>query len=481
MSLYVFKFNCYKLLPFMTSKRTLTVLSLIMINLAALGGIRTWAPMAESGFTSVFFLLFGVLTFFIPVSLITAELATTWPQSGGVYAWIKQAFGHRWGYLAIWLLWVQNMLWFPTMLSFLASSITFIFDPELSQSKPLTFAFAILLFWGATFLNLRGIKASSILSSIGAICGTFIPSVLLIAFGVWWFSDAKPIEIAFTWDSFVPNLRSVEQMALLAGIIISLLGIEMSAVHAADVKNPQKNYPKAILLSSIMLILFSVLGVLSIAMVVPKAKLLLSAGCLQAFAFFFNSLHLSWLVPVMALVITVGGLGSLATWIMGPAKGLIAAAKKEDLPAILRKTNDQDVPKNFLILQALIVSVLSIAFLFLPTINAAYWIFLVLTTQLYLVMYFLLFAAVIKLRKSDPHTIRPFKVPGGTIGLWCLTGVGFLSSLFALVIAFFPPAQIEPENKTIYIVSLMITMGVMILLPALIARIRNQDKLRETL
>jgi amino acid transporter len=457
----------------MSTHKTLSVLSLIMINLAALGGIRTWAPMAESGFTSVFFLLFGVLLFFIPVSLITAELATTWPQSGGVYAWIKKAFGHRLGYLAIWLLWVQNMLWFPTMLSFLASSITFIFDPELSQSRPLTFVFALLLFWGATFLNLRGIKASSILSSIGAICGTFIPSILLIGLGVWWFSDARPIEISFTWDSFVPNLGSVPQMALLAGVIISLLGIEMSAVHAADVKNPQKNYPKAILLSSIMLIIFSVLGVLSIAMVVPKAKILLSAGCLQAFAFFFDSLNLKWLISAMALVITVGGLGSLATWIMGPAKGLIAAARPEDLPPALHKINAQGVPKNFLILQAVIVSILSIAFLFLPTINSAYWIFLVLTTQLYLVMYFLLFAAVLKLRKSNPDTHRPFKVPGGVIGLWSFSIVGTLSSFFALVIAFFPPAQIEPGNKMIYIFSLIITMCVMIALPFLIARGRS--------
>lgn len=439
-----------------------------MINLAALGGIRTWAPMAESGFASVFFLLFGVLTFFIPVSLITAELATAWPDSGGVYAWVNRAFGHRWGYLAIWLLWIQNIIWIPTMLSFLTSSITFIFDPELSQSRPLTFVCALLLFWGATFINLRGIKASSILSSVGAVCGTFIPSILLIGLGVWWFSDARPMEISFTWSSFVPDLGSVEQMALLAGIIISLLGIEMSAVHASDVENPQRNYPKAILFSSIMLILFSVLGVLSIAMVVPKAKLLLSAGCLQAFAFFFGSLKLHFLIPVMAIVITVGGLGSLATWIMGPAKGLIAAAQQHNLSPTLRQMSSRGVPKNFLILQAVIVSLLSIAFLFLPTINAAYWIFLVLTTQLYLVMYFLLFGAVLRLRKTEPHVLRPFKIPGGVFGLWFFSTIGFLSTLFALVIAFFPPAQIEPSNRLAYISTLLFSMCLMIALPFLI-------------
>lgn len=452
----------------MKAKSTLSVLSLIMINLAALGGIRTWAPMAESGFASVFFLLFGVLTFFIPISLITAELATTWPESGGVYAWVKKAFGHRVGYLAIWLLWVQNMLWFPTMLSFLASSITFMFDPELSQSRPLTFVCALLIFWGATYINLKGVKASSILSSLGAVCGTFIPSILLIALGVWWFSSGRPIEIAFTWNSFVPDLGSVEQLALLAGIIISLLGIEMSAVHAVDVHHPQRNYPRAILLSSIILILFSVLGVLSITMVVPQSQLYLSAGCLQAFAFFFNALDLPLLIALMALVITLGGTGSLATWIMGPAKGLIAAARREDLPPALSQVNKRGVPKNFLILQAGIVSLLSIAFLFLPTINAAYWIFLVLTTQLYLVMYFLLFAAVIKLRKKEPNVTRPFKVPGGKVGLWIFSSVGFLSSLFAFVISFFPPAKIEPDSQPAYMVSLAGIICVMIAIPFMI-------------
>lgn len=457
-------------------KKYLTVFSLIMINLAALGGIRTWAPMAESGFASVFFLLFGVLTFFIPVSLVTAELATTWPHSGGVYSWVKEAFGHRLGYLSIWLLWIQNVLWFPTMLSFVASAITFIFDPTLAQSKTYTFVLAIVLFWGATLANLRGVKAASFLSSIGAICGTFVPSLLLIGLGSWWFFQEKPMEISFTMSSFVPDMTSFQQLSLLAGIIISIVGIEMSAVHAADVEKPQKNYPKAILFSAILLILFSVLGVLSIAMVVPKAQLLLSAGCLQAFAFFFHALNIKSLIPWIAIIITLGGLGSLATWIIGPAKGLIAAAQKENLPALLRKKNTEGVPRNFLIAQAIFVSILAIAFLFMPTVNSAYWVFMVLTTQLYLVMYLLLFGAAIKLRYTHPNTPRPFRVPGGKKGIWIFGMIGLLSSIFAFIVCFFPPAQTPVGEKTTYLWTLIGAIFALVSLPFWISKIRKTNK-----
>ncbi|MGR3973844.1 MAG: amino acid permease [Candidatus Rhabdochlamydia sp.] len=458
----------------MKTKQTLSVLSLVMINLAALGGIRTWAPMAESGLSSIFFLIFGVLTFFIPMALLTAELATTWPESGGVYVWVKKAFGHRAGYLAIWLLWIQNLLWFPTMLSFLASSITFMFNPDLSQNKPLTFIFALCLFWGATFANLKGVRASSILSWIGAVFGTFIPSISLIALGSFWFFGNHPLEVSFEMNSWLPNFSSPSEMALLAGVIISLLGIEMSAVHAADVKDPQKNYPKAIWVSSLTLILFSLLGVLSIVIVIPESQLLFSAGCLQAFSFFFNALHARPLLPIMAGIITVGGLGSLATWIMGPAKGLIAAAKEEDLPQFLRGMNDYGVPKNFLLLQASIVSLLSVAFLFLPSINIAYWVFLVLTTQLYLTMYFLLFGAVLKLRSTHPQIHRPFQIPGGKIGLWGFTVMGLISTAFALIVAFLPPSQIPQNSHLFFTASLMIAMIGFICLPFGIAFVRNK-------
>lgn len=450
------------------TQKSISVLSLVMINLAALGGIRTWAPMAECGFSAVFFLLLAVVTFFLPLALISAELATSWPQAGGVYVWVKEAFGHRLGFFSIWLLWIENVIWYPTILSFIASTITFAFNPELIHSKTYTICLILFLFWSTTLINLKGIKISNWFSSLGAICGTFIPSILIIILGSIWYSEERSIHITFTMDSLVPSMTSLSQWALFGGIMVSLLGMEMSAVHAADVQNPQRNYPKAILLSAICVIVFSILGVLSIAMVIPQEQIVLSAGCLQAFALFLESYGLTILIPFVAFIVAIGALGSMSTWIVGPCKGLIAAAKEGDLPNSLRQVNSNGVPKNILLFQAILVTILSLMFLLMPTVNSAYWMLLILTTQLYLIMYVFLFAAALWLRYKKPEIKRPFQVPGGLIGMWVMAGLGTISSIFAFFICFIPPAGIASKDVFYHIGFLIISILVLSSLPWLL-------------
>ena len=108
-----------------------------MMNLAVICSLRGMPMMAEEGFSLVFYYLLTVVVFLVPVSLVSAELATGWPPHGpgGVYIWVKEAFGERWAFLAIWLQWISNVIWFPTVLSFIAGTIAYIFDPRLAENK----------------------------------------------------------------------------------------------------------------------------------------------------------------------------------------------------------------------------------------------------------------------------------------------------------------------------------------------------------
>jgi glutamate:GABA antiporter len=448
--------------------RSLTVFALAMINLAAIGSVKNWPVTAEYGFSSIFYLLLATCIFFIPISLIAAELATGWPKTGGVFVWVKEAFGHRAGFLAIWLLWIENVIWYPTILSFIAATIAYIFDPSLSNNMTFTLSIVLISFWAATLANLFGMKISSWISTFGVIFGTFIPGGLIIVLGMIWYFTGRPLEIAFTWDNLIPNMGSVEQLVFFAGVLLSLMGMEMSAIHARDVLHPQKDYPRSILISVVLIVGLSILGVLAIASVIPQKQISLVAGSMQAFSYFVNAYNLNWLTPYIAILIVLGAFGSLSTWVLGPAKGLLAASRDGDLPPYFRAVNGKGMPTRLLVAQAIIVSILSLIFVFMPTVSSAFWILSAIVTQLYLVMYVLLFAAAIKLRYKKPHVERAYKVPGGKIGMWIVAGIGTVSAIFTFIIGFFPPSQIETGNIFFYVMFLVLGVILACFAPSII-------------
>lgn len=448
--------------------RTINVFTLAMINIAAVGSIKNWPVTAEYGFSSIFYFLLAALIFFIPTSLVSAELATGWPQAGGVFAWVKQAFGHRAGFLAIWLLWVQNLFWYPTILSFIGATTAYIFNPELANNTIYSVSMILITFWGATIANLLGMRTSGWISSIGVLLGTFVPGILIIVLGVIWYVTGQPLQMTFSWDRLIPNIGSFEQQVFFSGVILSLIGMEMSAVHAKDVMHPKRDYPRAILLSAAIIIGSSILGVLAIACVIPQKQLSLVSGALQAFSYFTTAYKIQWVTPLIAVLMAIGAIGSLSTWILGPAKGLLAAAQSGDLPPVFRTINKNGIPQCLLVCQGIIVSLICLIFIWMPTVSAAFWILSAVVIQLYLMMYLLMFATVIKLRYTMPRHERPYQIPGGKIGLWTTALLGICSSVFTMIIAFFPPRQIETGNHTLYVAFVFIATALFSCGPLLI-------------
>lgn len=424
---------------------------LTMINVATIGSIKNWPVTAEYGFSSIFFIVLASLIFFIPTALVSAELSSTWPKLGGVFFWVKEAFGQRFGFLAAWLLWFQNIVWYPTILSFIAATIAYSVDPSLLDNQLYIAVFILLLFWGVTLLNLKGMRVSGWISSLGMIFGTLLPGLFIIILGAVWFFTHRPSQIDFSLRSLIPDMGAPGNLVFFTGVLLSLAGIEMSAVHAGDVQNPKKDYPKAILFSALIILAISIPGILSISVVVPQKEISLVAGSLQAITIFLGAYNLKYLMPYLAFFIAIGALASMSTWIAGPTKGLLAAAENGDLPPLLRTVNRHLMPTPLLIIQAIIVSCLSFIFILFPAFNVGFWMLTAILSILYLMMYLLLFAAALVLRYKQPDIERPYKIPGGKWGIWLVCGLGFFSSLFAILIGFFPPSQIPVSNTPLYI------------------------------
>lgn len=421
-----------------------------MINVAAICSIKNWPLTAEFGSSSLFYFAFAALFFFIPASFVSAELATGWPERGGVFVWVKEALGQRTGFLAVWLQWIENVVWYPTILSFIAATIAFTFNPALAQNPTYTFCVVAVAFWGTTLINLRGMKVSGWVSSIGVIIGTIIPGAAIIVLGCIWYFSGEKVHIDFSWGSLIPNMSSPSQLSLLAGVLLGLAGMEMSAAHAREVQNPQKNYPKAIFLSALIIIVLSVLGTLAIAIVIPKEKISLVAGGMEAFSYFLNAYNLGWAVPVIAILMVCGSLGGVTAWAAGPSKGLLAAAQAGDFPPILHKVNKNNMPIAMLVFQGIIVTIFALLFLYLPDVNSAFWMLLVLASQLYLIMYLLMFISGIVLRYKRPDVKRHYKIPGGNVGMWVVAGLGIIGCVFSIILGFFPPEQIQTGNLLFY-------------------------------
>lgn len=453
-------------------RRTLGIFTLAMINVAAIVSLRNLPLMSIYGLASVFFYAVAALAFFVPVSLVAAELATAYPESGGVYAWVKRGFGAKYGFLAVWLEWVENVVWFPTVLSFVAATIAYIINPNLDENKLFMVVVMLVVFWGATLVNFFGMKASGLISSVGTIVGTIIPGALLIIMAVAWLFMGKSIQLGTPLSDFFPNMK-LSNMSFFAGVILGFAGIEMAAFHAREAKDPQRDYPKAILLSVIIIVVIFMMGSLAIAIVVPTKEISLVAGLMQAMEKFFDPFGLRWVVPVLAALVAAGGIAQISTWLVGPSKGLLATAENGDLPPAFEKVNKAHMPVPILVAQGAVGTAFVLFFLFTPNANSFYWMLSALTAQVTVIMYVLMFASAIRLRYSEPGAKRPFKVPGGKGGMWGVGLLGLVACLFTFFLGFVPPIEVKTGDLIGFEAFLIIGIIVLSLPPFILDKIKK--------
>lgn len=445
------------------NKRSINVFLLAMLNVSIMASLRSLPLIAGYGLSSLAFFLVVTTTFLIPSALISAELATGWPKSGGIYIWVREAFGDRWGLFAVWMQWVHNISWYPVILSFVATTLGYTFSPGLAENKVYVFLVILIGFWGMTLLNYYGIKTATWFSTIGVIAGTIFPGILIIGFGLYWGFSGRPLQIELSWKGLLPNFSDINNIAFLAGLFLSFMGLEVSAAHAGYVKDPHKNYPRAIILAAIITLSIFMLGSLSLAFVLPNLALV--TGVVEAFQIFLRHYGLDLFFPVIALLLAFGAIAEVNSWIVGPVQALFVTSLHGNLPPVFQHRNHHGVPTYLLLFQAIVVSITSLVILYLPSVSASFWILSAMSAQLYLIAYIFMFAAAIRLKYTKPHVPRAYQVPFHIKGIWTCGILGILSSSFALLVSFIPPGKLEVGSIFFYECCLLGSVFVMSVIP----------------
>ena len=290
----------------------------------------------------------------------------------------------------------------------------------------------------------------------------------LIFLGFLWVVSDNVSQISFSLEGFIPDLTHIENLVFLGGLFLAFGGLEVSSGYASEVKNPQKNYPKGIICAALITFFLFLLGSISVAIVIPDTKIDLVAGLMEAMKIFLDNYHLGFFLPLLGLLLIIGAVGEVNAWIIGPVKALYTTTEHGNLPPYFQVKNKNNVPINILIFQAIIVTIVSLVFILMPNLSSAYWILTALSTQLYLIMYIIMFISAIKLRYSHPKVPRAYKIPHPHKGIWLVSIFGIIGCLFGFFLVFLPPSQINVGSIFVYETFLISGLIIMSGIPLLI-------------
>lgn len=397
--------------------KKITFYELIFLVVSALFGIRWIAKStAESfglglGAIPIWFIF--AFIFFVPLSLICAELTATYPKNdGGLYEWVKEAYGDKWGFMASWFNWSSRIFWYGSFLTFLAVNISYaVGKPELASNQSFVALFSVIMFWILSLVSMRSLALGKYFTNVGAF-GSNIPAALLIIMGFVSVVVLKkaPSASTYTAVTLMPKVNA-NSMVAISSIMFGYAGLETVANFVTEIENPQKNFVKAVMAAACVVSVLYILGSFAITMILPTSEIKASTGILDSLARVAFVLGIGkWFIQIVALSIAVSILGAIIIYIGSPIKMLFGSVPEGVFPKSILKLNRYNIPANAVIFQAVLVTLIIFSINFLPGVDAVYNVLVTMTALTALFPYVLMLVAYIKLRKTRPNEYRPYSI-----------------------------------------------------------------------
>jgi amino acid transporter len=442
-------------------KRVLKYWDLFLFNVCAIIVLDTVASSAAIGMQTFFWWFISLFLFFIPYGLITAELGSAWPSEGGIYVWVKEAFGEKLAVMTSWLYWVNVALWMPSVYVLFSGTLSKVFAPDLdiwSQT-----IIAIVMIWITVAAGILELGKSKWIPNIGAVVKAFV-LVSLGILGVYWIfirGFANP----FTASDLLPSWSTT--LAYLPVIVYNYMGFELASSAGEEIVDPKRDVPKAIVFAGAAIFILYVLGTFGLLAVLPLDKLSIVTGIIDAITEVSGLLGPSGeiMIVIFGILILYTFFTNMVTWTIGANRVVASTSQEGLLPKSLGHLHGRYMTPDYAYYLTGIIGTVLLLGNAIPaeSIASIFWTIFALSSLIFLIPYLFLFPAFIKLRYSKPEVPRPYTVPGGRIIAWISAVLGEIFIAMACLFFFKPPEEITDvvlyEAQLIGITALVIVVG----------------------
>ena len=411
------------------SKKKFRLFDAVLASVCVVLSIEAAAPAASIGNSMYFWWTFFLIAFFIPYGMISAELGTTYEDKGGIFSWVKRAFGNRWGTRVAWYYWVNFPLWMASLAILASGVIEQIFNLKLRTSVHISIQ--LVFIWLVCVLSLYSISKNKLIINIG----TIFKAVLMIGLGSLGIYHAMNNGIANPVHSFSDFMPSVSGIPFLAVILFNFAGFEVITTFASEMDNPKVQIPKALLIGGTAITFFYMFASFGIGVAIPVEQLSASTGLIDSYNLFFQSENSS-LIIIVGLMFIYTLVVNVLSWAIGVNNVAKCASDDKAMPNIFSLQTANGALIGSSAMNGIVSSILVILAPFIPN-QDIFWSFFALNIIAQLTSYMIMFPAFKKLRDIDSSRHRPYKVSGGNLFVNLVTYVPFtlliLASLFSIV------------------------------------------------
>lgn len=433
----------------MTTKGIMVRKDAVYMAIAAVLAIRSIPMIASYGPSAIAIWIVAAAFMIIPLSMVCGELAAAWPQDGGIFIWVKEAYGERIGWISTVCFLFSCVVYFPLMFQYGFAALSGnIFPAEIAENKVFIGIGSAVLFWILTLINVRGIKYTNIINALSVILGVFIPAGIIILVAAYWIVSGQPVQTDFVSESvsWIPDFTKLSNIVIASSAMFAFAGLEVTGMVAGQMKDPQRDYPSSMLIATVLIVSVYILVTVAINVIFPAVNLNVVSGISQSIEFAGSKIGMPWLATLIGCCLFFGALAQINSWLVGPIYMFQESARQANILSpdsiVTRVHKKYKTPYFALYIQAILVTIMCFSAFLSKSLEGAYWVLSAMTTVCYFIPYILMFSAYMILRRTKPDVHRTFSIPGKILP-YVISGMGLSATVFAVAILFIPPSGIE--------------------------------------